>query len=76
MADDSTPKAASPTTQTASSGVKVRLLARMWQRPVFDDNGKQTGYKRYRKGDVLTLDQGTVDALNSGLKKSLEEVTD
>lgn len=61
-------------TAAPDGDVKVRLLARMWQRPVPDSKPLQ--YKRYRKGDVLTVSRAEFEQLNAGLKLSFEEVTD
>lgn len=46
-----------------SEGVKVRLVAKSWQRQVPGSNPVK--YKRHNQGDVLTVSEKEFEALNT-----------
>lgn len=42
---------------------KLRLLADGWRQVQFDDNGRRTGFRRYRKGSEVEVPQDSVERL-------------
>lgn len=70
-ANDNNKGATTASDTTTGETKQVRLLARLWMRPI--PNTSPVRYQRYRKGSVLEVSQEEFDQLNA-FRKTFEEV--